>query len=125
MNIFDSHSKVHRAVIKNPRILDMIGDNLSLGQRVYISGELRSKMFVNKENENHQRINILVNELYATKPTEILDTTKYTDYNNVFLLSHIVWDIHHYEKCSRFFLSSTVTVRYNFSIFTVIRHSVF
>lgn len=101
----------------------MVGDNLSLGQRVYISGELRSKPFINKENQNHQRINILVNELYATKPaatetntidsdeSEVSDTIKYTDYNSVFLLSHIVWDINHFDTFSRFVLSSSITVR--------------
>lgn len=89
----------------------MIGDNLSLGQRVYISGELRSRSFMNKENQNHQRINIHVNELFATKQSEANDAARHTDYNSVFLLSHIVWDVQHYANFSRFHLSSTVTVR--------------
>lgn len=106
-----THSQVHRAKIKNRNILNMVGDNLSLGQRVYISGELRSRSFVNKENQNHQRINIHVNELFATKQSEATEPTRPTDYNSVFLLSHIVWDIQHFDNFSRFQLSSTITVR--------------
>lgn len=106
-----SHSQVHRALIKSRNILNMVGDNLSLGQRVYISGELRSRSFVNKENQNHQRINIHVNELFATKQSKGADTTRHADYNNVFLLSHIVWDVQHFDNFSRFHLSTTINVR--------------
>lgn len=124
--MFYSHSKVHRAIIKNQKILSMIGDNLSVGHRVYLSGELRSKSFVNNENQNRQRINIYVNELYASKPATSkantidadgsesqTDTTKYPDYNSVFLMSHIISEIQHTESFSRFYMSSNLTVRWN------------
>lgn len=101
----------------------MIGNNLSFGQRVYITGELRSKSYQNKDNQYNQRITIFVNELYASKSAAsetnahdsdgsgVADATKHTDYNSVFLLSHIVWDIQHLDTFSRFYLSSNVTVR--------------
>lgn len=113
-------SQIHRAIIKNPKMLSIVGDSLSVGQRVYISGELRSNMFVNNKNQNHQRLHINVNELYATKPaaaeTSTIDgdesgATKYADYNSVLLLSYIAWDIVHLDKFSYFCLASSVTVR--------------
>lgn len=98
---------------------------MSAGQRVYISGELRCKAFVNNENHKRQRISIQVNELYATKSAGIQahtedddasanidDTkTKCIDCNNVSMLSHIASDIQHLENFSRFYLASNFTVK--------------
>lgn len=105
------HSKIHRALITNQRMLSMIGNNLSKGQRVYISGELRSDSFKNNENQNRQRISINVNELYASKAAGSVDANKYTDCNSVFLVSHIVSDINHLDNFSQFYMSSNYTVK--------------
>ena len=94
----------------------MVGNNLSLGQRVCILGQLSSKTFANKDNQNREKFNILVNELYANKPAENTNdgegnAVTNTDYNSVFMLSHIVSDIHHFENFSRFYLGANITLR--------------
>lgn len=110
-NHFFIHSKLHRALITNQKMLNIIGDNLTKGQRVYISGELRSDSFKNSENHNRQRITIHVNELYASKAAGNVEVTKYTDCNSAFLLSHIVSNINHNDNFSQFYMSSNVEVR--------------
>lgn len=115
--IFCIRSKIHRAIIKQQNILSLVGDQLSIGQRVFISGDLRSKHFVNNENQNRQQFHIHVNDLYASKSDATnldkgqTDAKKHNDCNSIFLLSHIVSDIQHMEGFSRFFLASHLTVR--------------
>lgn len=110
-----SCSKVHRALISSQKILELVGDNLSLGQRVYISGELRSTSFQNNENQNRQMFQVRVSEIYASKlndsevvTRESLNSTskKTIDHNSVSILAHIASDIQHFDNHSRFFVAS-------------------
>lgn len=93
-------------------MLNLIGDNLSVGQRVYLSGVLRATDFVNNKKQMRQIFQINVNELYATKlPNAESNATddgkpkRQIDENNVSLLAYIASDIQHFENNSRFSLA--------------------
>lgn len=110
---FDSFSKVHRVLIGNPKILNIIGDNLSVGQRVYISGDLQSRSFEVEQNIRRQSFQIRASELYATK----LDITekernKFTDVNEISALSFIATDIDHFDNFSSFTICTHHTAKY-------------
>lgn len=109
-------SKVHRALItSNSKILEFVGNNLTIGQRVFLSGQLRSTNFMNNENQNRQMFQVHVNELYASKSNESdvssNEGEKSIDHNSVFVLAHIASDIKHFENHSRFFVTSHFTTR--------------
>ena len=94
-------SKVHRVIVRSPKILDMIGNNnLTTGQRVYVSGELQSQTFTNNENKVRQTFQVKANELYASKA----ETNSTNDLNNVCILSYVASDIIHLDQYSIFHL---------------------
>lgn len=103
---------MHRALVRNPKILDILGDSLLAGQRVYITGELQSTSFINNENAQRQSLHIKVNELYASKAIETNEGAHKTiDQNNVCLLSYIATDIAHNENHSAFSMIGHYTIR--------------
>lgn len=92
--------------------MELLGDNLSAGQRVYIAGELQTVNFINEENQQRQSLNVKVNELYASKTSETNDVAhKNIDQNNVCLLSYIATDIGHLDTHSVFSLIGHYTAR--------------
>lgn len=120
INYFLFCSKVHRALITSPKILELVGNNLTVGQRVFLSGELRATNFMTNENQNRQMFQVRVNELYASKlndtdvgsnESESSESKKSIDHNSVFILAHIASDIQHYDNHSRFFVASHFTTR--------------
>ncbi|XP_055326587.1 uncharacterized protein LOC129580306 [Sitodiplosis mosellana] len=96
----DTHYKLHRAIIRNTKLLEILGDNLSSGQRVYLSGELQSATFTTSENKQRQSFQVKVNEIFASKT----ETNATNDYNNVCILSHMASDILHFDQHSVFSL---------------------
>lgn len=108
---FFSVSKVHRAVIRSPKILSLVGNSLTVGQRVFVSGDLRANTYVNNENQNRQSFHVHVNEIYASKPSDSgvntdEDSNRPIDHNSVFVLAHIASDIQHADNFSRFFVAT-------------------
>lgn len=99
-------------------MLNLIGNNLSIGQRVYLSGALRTTDFVTEQNKMRQMFQINVNELYATKLTSEESNTedsgsqqRQLDQNSVSMLAHIASDIQHFETVSRFVLAINSVTR--------------
>lgn len=104
-------SKVHRAVIRSPKILSLVGNSLSVGQRVYLAGDLRATNFVNSENQNRQFFHVHVNEIYASKLSDSGantdgESSRPVDHNSVFILAHIASEIQHSDNFSRFFVAT-------------------
>lgn len=102
-------SKVHNAYIGNTKLLDIIGNNLHVGQRVYVTGDLRAQEFLNNENKKRQTFQINVGELYASKMTndtsENDESLKNIDLNSVSIISHIISETKHLENFSTFSVS--------------------
>lgn len=103
------NSKVHRAIVRTPTLLDIVGDNLKIGQRIYIGGELQARQFTNEQDLNRQELNIRVKQLFASKldesaypDAESQSTQRPQDENNVSILAFIISDISHTEKISAF-----------------------
>lgn len=82
----------------------MIGNNLQVGQRVYIAGQLQGQEFLNDENKKRQSYQINVGELYASKMTndtsESDESLENIDLNSVLILSHVISEIEHYANFS-------------------------
>lgn len=50
------NSQVHKAIVSAPTILNLIGDNLKVGQRIYINGELQTYQYTNEQDFNHNEL---------------------------------------------------------------------
>lgn len=107
--VFD-FSKIHRGIIASPKILSLIGDNLSVGQRVHVAGRLEASTFKNSNEQLRQSFMVRVNELYASKVKEA-EPNKQVDLNSVFFLGHIASDVIHYDNAVTFSVSSHFTSR--------------
>lgn len=91
--------------------MNLVGNNLTLGQRVYLSGNLQSTTYVNIENEYRQQYQVLVSEIYASEPNENgansdEESNRCVDFNSVFVLAHIASDIQHMDNFSRFYVAT-------------------
>lgn len=109
-------SKVHRAIIRSPKVLNVLGDKLAIGQRVFISGELQAQNFLNNENQQRQTFQIRVNELYATRTANDAndaESKKNIDHNSVCVLSYVASDVIHHENFSVFNMVSYYVSRYS------------
>lgn len=91
---------MHRVLVRSPKILEIVGNDLTTGQRVYVSGELQSQTFTNNENKVRQSFQVKANELYASKA----ETSSTNDLNNVCMLSYVASDIIHLDQYSVFHL---------------------
>lgn len=89
-----------------------MGDSLSIGQRVCISGKLDASPFKNNSDQVRQSFLIRVNELYASRIKETNPNANTVDLNSIFFLGHIATDIIHYENASSFSVCTHYTTRY-------------
>lgn len=112
------HSILHRALIRSQKMVSLFGNNLSIGQRVYISGDLQTTDFVTDQNKMRQMFQINVHEMYATKQTDGEMNTAdgdrpkgHLDQNSVSMLAHIASDIQHFGTICRFILAINSVTR--------------
>lgn len=56
-------SCIHKVAIANPQLLNIVGKQLAVGQRIYIGGKIKTEN-VYIENQRHQKVEILANEVY-------------------------------------------------------------
>lgn len=117
-------------IIGNPRLLNILGNNLSVGQRVYISGELQSKSFDVTEDRQRQAFQIRASELFVTKldnsqvaqtelsseDEDIKTSNQSIDCNSVSIMSYIASEVGHFENFSTFTLCSHHTPKYAMNI---------
>lgn len=68
--------------------------------------------FTNNENKPRQSYQVKVNELYASKAESNDEPSRYTDQNNVCILSHIVSDIFHLDNHSVFNVCGHYLIKY-------------
>ncbi|XP_031626403.1 uncharacterized protein LOC116342795 [Contarinia nasturtii] len=105
----------NRAIIQNRKILDIYGDYLSIGQRVFLKGHVWAHTYETEEKENRQSLYAHVSEFYASKRNQsemdTVESTNISDENSVCILSHITSDIQHQPDFSTFNLASHFTMR--------------
>lgn len=98
--------KVHRALVKSEKLLSILGNSISEGQRVYISGNLQATNFLNDQNKNRVQFSVRVNQMYVSKADTSTEENAKIDENHVSILSHIASEINHLDTFSTFKLVS-------------------
>lgn len=104
----DKFYKVHRVIVRSPKILSILGNSISEGQRVYVAGDLRAGNYLNAQNQNREQLSIRANEVYVSKADTSTgeNTASKIDQNSVSILSHIASEIIHLDNYSVFKLVS-------------------
>lgn len=116
----------------------MLGENLSEGQRVYISGHLQSNSFFVTGNRQRQSFQIAASEVFVTKldQTQVAETelssedgeiqtsNQSIDLNSVSIMSFVASEVEHFETSSTFALCSHHVRKYAMNIqkYLAIKH---
>lgn len=101
-------SCIHRVGIANKHLLNMVGNQLSVNQRIYIGGRLKTdNMLI--ENQLHQDVEVLANELYFLEPNPSVSETEIQkpmqmDQNYVEFLAFIGSEVINEQRFSAFSL---------------------